>query len=60
MQLGWYDRTAPHKTYTLPRNPGEPRIEYTKRFFGELRHVGNIAIVTTRGQRRTVRARRGF
>jgi hypothetical protein len=58
MQLGWYDNLAPHKTYILPRKKGEERTTYARRFFAEIRGLGNCTLVVMRGSRRRRIARR--
>jgi hypothetical protein len=56
--MGWVDLACPGRTYILPRKAGECRSVYVKRFFAEMRGVGQCALVTVRGSRRRVRARR--
>lgn len=62
MLLGYVDRVAalssPHPSYFLPRDRGENRTEYVRRFFREVRGLGNVLIVTKRGERITARAAR--
>jgi hypothetical protein len=38
----------------------ESQADYARRFFREVEGLGNVCIVTLRGSRVTVRARRGF
>lgn len=71
MRLGWFDRagSGTRRVYWLPRGscvaPGgfrlpESRADYARRFFREIEGLGNACIVTLRGNRTTVRARRGL
>ena len=60
MQLAYVDRAARHLTYILPRDPGENRTAYTVRFFREIRGLGNVAIVTVKGNIRRTRSVRGL
>lgn len=52
MTLAWYDRMASYKTYGLPRNRGEFRAEYVRRFFESVVGLGNVGICLVRGNRR--------
>lgn len=66
MQLGWYDRACPTRLYILPRHrradlfdASESPAAYARRFFSEIRGLGNAGICRIRGRsyRRTVALR---
>ena len=58
MRLGYRDRAFQAGARFLLRDKGETRNDYTMRFFGEIRGLGNVDIVTLRGERVTIRATR--
>lgn len=59
MQLGYFDTgDARRVCMMLAREPGEPRAAYVARFFREIDGLGRVWIVTRRGGRVKMRARR--
>lgn len=63
MRLGYYDRAqggARITIYALPRNKGESRADYARRFFSEIRGLGNVALVLLDNRKHRVIARRGY
>lgn len=67
MRLGWYDRMG-GPLYILPRL-GEKRVDlfdkesktdYVKRFFKEIRGLGNCGIVLIKGNKQRELNLRGF
>lgn len=60
MQLGYYDKSWPGTTYLLDRRPEESKVAYARRFFSQIRGLGNVCLVVTRGNRRRIIARRSW
>lgn len=71
MKLAWKDRmggywhvfepkTRMASTFIHPPGTGEGRTEYCRRFFEDVKGLGNVIIGTLRGKRVKIRAYRGM